>query len=36
MSISGGIGSEAGDIPVFVSGIRADSVVDKSGTIQVE
>ena len=36
MSVSGGIGSNNGDVPIYVSGIRPDGVVDKCTDIQVD
>lgn len=35
MSVGGGKGSEEGDLPIYVSDLRPDSVVGKCGQIQV-
>ena len=35
MNVSGGIGSEGGDLPVFISVVRPNSPVDKCRKIQV-
>ena len=35
MNVSGGWDSEMGDLPIFISDIRADSVVGKCSQIQV-
>ena len=35
MNVAGGIGCQNGDLPVFISALRPDSVVARSGKVQV-
>ena len=35
MNVAGGVGCLCGDLPVFVSDIRPDSVVQRCGRVQV-
>ena len=35
MNVSGGFGSEGGDLPIYISALRPDSIVWKCGQIQV-
>ena len=35
MNVAGGKGCQCGDLPVFISALRADSIAAKNGKIQV-
>ncbi len=35
MNVAGGVGCQNGDLPVFISALRPDSVVARSGKVQV-
>lgn len=35
MNVAGGVGGQVGDLPVYISAIRAESAVARSGKIQV-
>ena len=35
MNVAGGMGCQDGDLPVFISALRPDSVVARSGKVQV-
>ena len=35
MNVAGGMGCQCGDLPVFISALRADSIAAKNGKIQV-
>ena len=35
MNVAGGMGGQVGDLPVYISAIRPESAVAKSGRIQV-
>jgi hypothetical protein len=35
MNVAGGVGGQIGDLPVYISAIRAESAVVRSGKIQV-
>ncbi len=35
MNVAGGMGCQNGDLPVFISALRPDSVVAKCGKVQV-
>ena len=35
MNVAGGAGGTVGDLPIFISAIKQDSVVGRSGKIQV-
>ena len=36
MNVAGGKGSDPGDLPIFISALRPDSVAGRCGQIQVE
>ena len=36
MNVAGGVGCQNGDLPVFISALRPDAVVAKSGKVQVK
>lgn len=35
MNVAGGMGGQVGDLPIYISAIRSESAVAKSGRIQV-